>query len=174
MAENDYDDTDDGTADDSRLLRDLRKQIKQQNAELSELRQYRTERLLQKAGFDPDSKTARMLMKLHGDGEQTVEALAATAAEYDIAATAPVGDGEPVDEVAAQRTAATQNIDELRSNATPVGAQQIGWSDYQQLMGTNPDAAAQALQSGQVELPPHVAAVINANRAETASSLTGN
>lgn len=171
MAENDYDGDNDGdNTDDSALLRDLRKQLKQQSKELSELRQYRTERLLQKAGFDPDSKQAKMLMRLHGDGEQTVEALTATAQEFDIEVTAPTANegAEPVDEVAAQRTGATQRIDELRSSATPVGTQRMSHEDFTQLRAANPSEAAKVLAAGQVDLPPYVAAALEANRADTA------
>lgn len=171
MAQNDddnYEGNNEGNADDTALLRDLRKQIKAANKELSELRQYRTERVLQKAGFDPDSKQAKMLMRLHGDDDFTVEALQATAAEFDIPLPADTADEGPVDEVAAQRSEATARIDDLRANATPVGTTQLAYEEYQQLRDQNPAAAASALASGQVVLPAYIAAGLEANRADTA------
>lgn len=169
MAEND-DDYGDDTQNDSKLLRDLRKQVKEQSRELNELRTYRTERLLQKAGFDPDSKDAKKLLRLHGeDGEMTVEALQASAEEWDLTPTLTTeAAGEPVDEVAQQRVEATQRIDTLRDQAQPVGTQKMAHADFAQLRATNPAAAAQALAAGQVDLPPYVAAALEANRADTA------
>lgn len=171
MAEHDddqgYDDQDDGSA----LVRDLRKQLKQANKELSELRPYRDERLLQQAGFDPDSKQGKALLRLH-DGDLTADALKQTAEEYGFTPAEPTDTGdEPVDEVAQQRQESTQRIDELRSNAQPVGSQKASYEDYQRMQQTNPSAAAKGLAEGAFELPPHIAAVIEANRAETARSL---
>ncbi len=170
------DGTDDVTQQDSNLVKDLRRQLRQAQKELGELRPLRTESTLRDLGIDPKSKQARLLLKVHGDGEQTAEALRATAEEFDIALPDPTANTDAeaaVYPATQQRQEATERIDDLRANATPVGTQRIGWNDYQALMGTNPDAAAQALQSGQVDLPPHVEAVLNANRADPASSLTG-
>lgn len=151
---------------DSNLVRDLRKQLKDANKELGELRPYREQRVLQQAGFDPDSKQGKALLKLH-DGELTAEALKATAEEYEFTPTL-TEPAEQVDPVAEERSNTIQRVDELRSNATPVGAQTLGYEDFQQLRATNPSAAAAELAAGRVELPSYVAAALNVNRADTA------
>ena len=162
MADDDqqHDDT-----QDSNLVRELRQQLKAANKELGELRPYREQRVLMQAGFDPDSKRAKALLKLH-DGELSVEALKATAEEYEYEPNLTIEAAEPVDEVAEARSQTIQRVDELRSNATPVGAQRIDYESYQQMQQQNPAAAAQALAAGTVDLPPHIAAVVQANRAE--------
>ena len=171
MAENDDDQGFDEQDNDSRLVRDLRKQLKEASRELNELRPYRDQRVLQQAGFDPDSKTGKALLRLH-DGELTADALRATAEEYGFEpAASPAAEAEPVNEVAQQRNEATARIDTLRNNAQPVGTQKTPWDDYQKLQQTNPSAAAAALAAGQVDVPPQIAAVIEANRAERANQI---
>lgn len=172
MAENDDDQGFDEQDNDSRLVRDLRKQLKEASRELNELRPYRDQRVLQEAGFDPDSKQGKALLRLH-DGDLTAEALRQTAEEYGFAAAEGTTEGtaETVDPVAQQRDEATQRIDTLRNNAQPVGSQKTGYEDYQKLQQANPLEATRLLQAGQVELPPHIAAVIESNRAERASQL---
>ena len=165
MADDDqqHDDT-----QDSNLVRDLRQQLKAANKELGELRPYREQRVLQQAGFDPDSKQGRALLKLH-EGDLTPEALKATAEEWEFTPTLTSDSAEQVDPVAQERSDTIQRVDELRSNATPVGAQRLGYEDYQQMQQQNPAAAAAALQAGTVDLPPHIAAVVQANRADRES-----
>ena len=150
------------------------KRLRKENEEMKrELRDFRTRDALTEAGFDPKSPQAKALMKLH-EGDLTADAVKATAGEYGIApveATQTEGQEQQVDEVAQQRSAATQNIDELRSNATPVGAQRTSWQDYQQLKQHDMSAATKLLAAGQVDVPPEYAAVLNANRADRASQI---
>lgn len=177
MADTDVDgttQTDD--SQDSNLVKDLRRQIKEANKELSELRPLRTKDTLRQLGLDPDdadSKQAKALLALHGDGEQTPEALRATAEEYGITLPDPTATtpAEPVDEVAAQRTAATAAIDELRNNAAPVGTQKMSWADYEALQQRDPGAAARELMAQRVEVPLHIESAVEANRAERAQQI---
>ena len=171
MAEHDDDQGYDEQDNDSALVRQLRKQIKDQSRELNELRPYRDQRVLQEAGFDPDSKQGKALLRLH-DGDLTADALKQTAEEYGFTPAQPVdAEAEQADAETAQRVETVQRIDSLRDTAQPVGSVKTSYADWQQMQQTNPGEAAKALAAGQVELPAHIAATLNANRAERAQTL---
>lgn len=165
--------------DDTPLVKDLRAKLRESNrekkaltGELAELRPLRTENAMRDLGLDPKSKQAKALLQLHGEGEQTADALRTTADEYGITLPDPEAGGEETpDPAAQQRTEATARIDGLRSSAQPVGTQKQSWDDYKALQAQDPAAAARALQAGQVEVPAHMASVLEANRAERAQQI---
>lgn len=152
-------------------LREAKKDVKSRDEELSTLRPLRTENVMRDLGIDPKSKQAKALLQLHGDGEQTAEALRVTAEDYDIPLPEPTAETTEVSPEQQQRSAATQRIDDLRSSAQPVGTQKTGWDDYKALQGRDPAAAAQMLAAGQVDIPPHMASVLEANRAERSQQI---
>ena len=168
-------DDDQGTdSQDSGLVRDLRKQLKAQSQELGELRQFRTERVLQKAGFDPDSKIGKALVKLH-EGDLTPEGLRATAEEYGYDVPAVDSDTPANGQVppeTQERVDTISRINDLRTEAAPVGSgPKMPYDEYQQLRMANPSEAATVLQQGKVDLPAHIASSLAANRADRATQI---
>lgn len=96
--DDDFDaETDEGSENGPKALREAAKDGKRAKAEAAAAttRAETAEKhlALLRAGFDPDSKNAKALLKLH-EGEWTADALKATAAEYEWGQAAPVADAK--------------------------------------------------------------------------------
>lgn len=116
-----------GSAEESDLIKQLRKALKDKDAELkakdariATLEQKNTASVLQEVGLDPESEAATGLLRLHEDGELTADALRATAARFQIgvpAAGAAPGSA-PATDVTAAAVAATANAAGLLGAST--------------------------------------------------------
>lgn len=114
-----------GDEDDSPVIKQLRQALKASNAEvkaredrIAALEQQTTASVLKEAGFDPDSKAAVGLLKLHADEgrELTVEAIRETATTYSIAV--PGVTTTPISDVAAQALHQTDTANQLAGVST--------------------------------------------------------
>jgi hypothetical protein len=160
MAENDEGQEQSGGGLRAQLEQALSK-INDLQAQLDDASAAKRELAFTKAGIDTSKGVGKLLAKTY-DGDLDPEEIQAFAQEYGI---------EGVTKEAAQdaEAEATQSrMDDLRQNSrTDASGQSMSHSDWLDLSERDPLAAQQAMASGQVEFPPHMAQQLAENRQVT-------
>ena len=112
-----------------------------------------------KAGIDTSNGVGKLLAKTY-DGELDPEEIQAFAQEYGIGTQDDAADNAAVE---------TQGrMDQLRQASRPdASGQKLSHQDWLKLSESDPLAAQQAHANGQVEVPPHMAQQLAANRQVT-------
>lgn len=142
----------------------LRRQLEAALAEAKELREenssFKRREAFSQAGFDIESGPGKLLAQQY-DGELDEGAIKAFAdsfaEEYGIKLDQTEARPDPAVET-------QQRTDALRQQSRSDGAgQRLGLQEFFDLNGRDPQMAKQALESGQVDVPPHVAEQLAAN-----------
>lgn len=144
--------------------KESQKQLASFEKELEELRTFRQSETFRRAGFDPDSKQGRALMKLH-DGEITVEAIRETAESFGLTVAADEAPQEQLPPATQARMQQQTVMNEVTSTARGGGAvDRMSHEDFRKLIQTNPREAAARQQRGEVDMDPQIAAALENNR----------
>lgn len=115
-----------------------------------------------KAGIDTSKGVGKLLAKTY-DGPLDAEDIQAFAQEYGIDGT-----GGNVSAEDAEAEATQGRMDALRQNSRPdASGQRLSHQDWLKLSQSDPAAARQAFEGGQVEFPPQMAQQLAENRQVT-------
>jgi hypothetical protein len=144
----------------------LRAQLEAALAENKTLREentgYKRRDAFSEAGIDISTGPGKLLAQTY-DGEFEPEAIKSFAKEYGIEPGQPTQDSSQ-QVVQQQVTETQQRMDALRQNSQPDGiGQRVSHTDYLKLNSTDPAAARQLWEAGQVDVPPHIASALADN-----------
>lgn len=137
--------------DESSVIRDLRKQLKDANDQLASLQPLARELAFQKAGVDVESGPGKFFASKY-DGELDADAIRAAAEEYGF-----VSDGQPKGPAAPEPDDPQPRMDALRQRSTPEGSgKRLSFGEWSQLSKDDPNAAQAAHAEGLVDFPSHM------------------
>lgn len=138
----------------SSVIRDLRKQLKEANERLSTLAPLAKESAFEKAGVDLSDPRNKFFVE-HYDGDLTPEAIREAAEPYGFVSS---GEQQEAEQQPAPEESQRQRVEGLRQQSTPDGAgQRIPHNEWLALSKNDPRAAQDAFQNGLVDFPPHIA-----------------
>ena len=160
MADNDEQGQNENTGGGLRKqLEDALETINSLKAEVASGAEARKALAFRDAGIDINNGVGKLLAKTY-DGELDPEEIQAFAQEYGI------GTQEDAEDTAAVETQG--RMDQLRQVSRPdASGQKLSHTDWLKLSESDPLAAQQAHANGQVEVPPHMAQQLAANRQVT-------
>lgn len=119
----------------------------------SELRQFKAQTTFEKQGLTP--KHADLFLKANPEAEVTVEAVTDFAHEYGLHPAAPSEDPPPVEPNPDAGAAALAGAGgSPTGGAAPAAQAKMSRADFEQLLATNPQQAAELYAQGQVERNP--------------------
>lgn len=137
--------------DESSVIRDLRKQLKDANDQLASLQPLARELAFQKAGVDVETGPGKFFASKY-DGELDADAIRAAAEEYGF-----VSDAQQQEQTPAPPDGTQQRMDTLRQQSMPEGSgKRLSFNEWSQLSKDDPDAAQSAHAEGLVDFPSHM------------------
>lgn len=148
----------DENENESSVLRELRKELREANERLSKLEPLARDSAFEKAGIDLSDPRNKFFVEKY-DGELDPDAIREAAEPYGFIGQQAAEEQQPSGPDEQQ-----QRMGELRSASTPEGAgKRLSFTEWQELSKADPAAAREAHDSGRVDIPSHIASSLAAS-----------